>query len=134
MTPKYTDVLKQKRNKPNELSNITIDRTTRYVRPANSINEIMERKDITNSLHDALNRLKIENLAERDSIDEDGTEDILLRTKPFKVFARNSQRGSSKVVCSLVSVCEINCLRIFQIENVFFFRISNKIICLMRKS
>lgn len=64
----------------------------------------MERPDISNSLHDALNRLKIENLAERDSIDEEGTEEILLRNKAFKQFGRNSQRGSSKVACSMVSV------------------------------
>lgn len=103
-TPKYTEVNKLQQNKSNESSNLTIDRTTRYIRPANSINGSIERRDISNSLHDALNRLKIENLAERDSIDEEGTEDILLRSKPFKQFSRNSQRGSSKVLCSMVSV------------------------------
>lgn len=102
-TPKYTEVNKQP-NKLTESPHLTIDRTTRYIRPANSINELMERRDISNSLHDALNRLKIENLAERDSIDEEGTEDILLRSKPFKQFSSNSQRGSSKVLCSMVSV------------------------------
>lgn len=105
-TPKYTEVNKAQQNKQNESSNQPINRTTRYVRPANSINGMIERTDITNSLHDALQRLKIENLSERDSIDEEGTEDILLRSKPFKQFARNSQRGSSKVLCSMVSVSE----------------------------
>ncbi len=101
LTPKYTEVNKMK--DPNQ-SNVTINRTTRYIRPANSINGMLDRTDISNSLHDALNRLKFENLAERDSIDEEGTEDILLRNKPFKQFSRNSQRGSSKVMCSMVSV------------------------------
>lgn len=104
--PKYSDVNKPEPNR----STVTIDRTTRYIRPANSINngtaDHTHRQDISNSLHDALNRLKFENLAERDSIDEEGTEDILLRSKPFKQFSRNSQRGSSKVVCSMVSVRE----------------------------
>lgn len=103
-TPKYTEVNKLE---PQKSTVTTIDRATRYIRPANSINGSIDRNlrtDISNSLHDALNRLKFENLAERDSIDEDGTDDILLRNKPFKQFSRNSQRGSSKVLCSMVSV------------------------------
>lgn len=101
--PKYTEFNQLEPNK----SNATIDRTTRYIRPANSTQGTLpDRTDISNSLHDALNRLKFENLAERDSIDEEGTGDILLRTKPFKSFSRNSQRGSSKVLCSMVSDIE----------------------------
>ncbi|KAG4078334.1 hypothetical protein HA402_013044 [Bradysia odoriphaga] len=103
-TPKYSEVNKLE---PNKSNNVTINRTTRYIRPANSVQGTLpDRTDISNSLHDALHRLKFENLAERDSIDEEGTGDILLRTKPFKQFSRNSQRGSSKVMCSMVSDIE----------------------------
>lgn len=36
-------------------------------------------------------------------VEED--DDIILRTRPFKDFSRRSKRGSSKAMCSLISVC-----------------------------
>lgn len=69
-----------------------------------------------------------------DSIDEGLDEDVLFRTKAFKQFSSNSQRGSSKVVCSLISV---RILFIFFLQYrplilikllFFFIRISKKTI------
>lgn len=62
---------------------------------------------ITNTTFEKLNQLyELRNYV-RDSIDADRTSDIdevVYRMREFKDFSRRSKRGSSKVLCSLISV------------------------------
>lgn len=75
-------------------------RTTRYV-AVQSLPIIPDDQVI----QDAIDKLRLIDAKANDSL-ADGLDDsdVLFREKPFKSFARNSQRGSSKVVCSLISV------------------------------
>lgn len=80
-------------------------RTTRYV--AVQSLPIMPDDQV---IQDAINKLKLIDAKAADSL-ADGLDesDVLFREKPFKSFSRNSQRGSSKVVCSLISVSSVFC-------------------------
>lgn len=49
-------------------------------------------------------RFRAETQLDLRSTDEEDEDNLELRTKPYKTFATNSKRGSSKVLCSLVSV------------------------------
>lgn len=78
-----------------------LKRTTRYV-----AHSLPVENSTSTTINDAIAKLKLIDINSHDSIDEGLDDEVLIRTKQFKKFASNSQRGSSKVVCSLVSDIE----------------------------
>ena len=122
--PKYSEVVKNRQNALDEI--MDNKRTTRYVRPtlpvkalspATSILKSNSDTNVTSKLHQQpyplnanllnealykLNHMHADDV--RDSIDSIDEDNIMFRNKEIKKFASNSQRGSSKVMCSMISV------------------------------